>query len=168
MNTQRTATNWPDLTGRIDGREHILPVRVYYEDTDFSGVVYHAAYLKFMERGRTELLRLRGVHHNELDSGLHGERLAFAVRHMDIDFLKPARIDDVLEVHTDISEVKGVRMFMNQRVMRGDEVLIKASVTAVAISAGGKPRRLPRELVAQMQGGQTQYSSRKITNIHSK
>lgn len=127
-------------------------MRVYYEDTDFSGVVYHAAYLKFMERGRTELLRLRGVHHHELDSGMHGERLAFAVRHMDIDFLKPARIDDVLEVHTDISEVKGVRMFISQRVMRGDEVLIKARVTAVAISANGKPRRLPKDLVAQMNG----------------
>ncbi|KZL23438.1 tol-pal system-associated acyl-CoA thioesterase [Pseudovibrio sp. WM33] len=152
MNTKKTEANWPDLTGRIDGNEHILPVRVYYEDTDFSGVVYHAAYLKFMERGRTELLRMRGVHHHELDSGMHGERLAFAVRHMDIDFLKPARIDDVLEVHTDISEVKGVRMFISQRVMRGDEVLIKARVTAVAISADGKPRRLPKDLIAQMNG----------------
>ncbi len=152
MSQKKTETNWPDLTGRIDGTEHILPVRVYYEDTDFSGVVYHAAYLKFMERGRTELLRMLGVHHHELDAGKHGEPLAFAVRHMDIDFLKPARIDDVLEVYTDISEVKGVRLFISQRVMRGDEILIKASVTAVAISAEGKPRRLPTELIAQMKG----------------
>ncbi|KZL13767.1 tol-pal system-associated acyl-CoA thioesterase [Pseudovibrio sp. Ad37] len=152
MSDKKTEANWPDLTGRIDGSEHILPVRVYYEDTDFSGVVYHAAYLKFMERGRTELLRMRGVHHHELDSGMHGERLAFAVRHMDIDFLKPARIDDVLEVHTDIGEVKGARLFISQHIMRGDEVLNKARVTAVAISADGKPRRLPKDLVAQMNG----------------
>ncbi len=152
MSDKKTEANWPDLTGRIEGDGHVLPVRVYYEDTDFSGVVYHAAYLKFMERGRTELLRMRGVHHHELDSGVHGESLAFAVSHMDIDFLRPARIDDVLEVHTNISEVKGVRMFISQRVMRGDEILIKANVIAVAISAGGKPRRLPKDLVAKMNG----------------
>ncbi len=152
MSEKKTETNWPDLTGRVDGAEHILPVRVYFEDTDFSGVVYHAAYLKFMERGRTELLRFLGVHHHELDAGKHGERLAFVVRHMDIDFLKPARIDDVLEVYTYISEIKGVRLFISQSVMRGDEILIKASVTAVVLSAEGKPRRLPKDMVAQMKG----------------
>ncbi|KZL20842.1 Acyl-CoA thioester hydrolase YbgC [Pseudovibrio axinellae] len=156
MSENKIETNWPDLTGRIVGKQHILPVRVYYEDTDFSGVVYHASYLKFMERGRTEVLRMRGVHHHELDTGLHGERLAFAVRHMDIDFLKPARIDDVLEVHTDITECKGVRLIIQQRVMRGDEVLITAKVTAVAISAEGKPRRLPKGLIAKMNGEEAQ------------
>ncbi|SDR32850.1 tol-pal system-associated acyl-CoA thioesterase [Pseudovibrio sp. Tun.PSC04-5.I4] len=152
MNKINNEKNWPDLSGRIVGRQHILPVRVYYEDTDFSGVVYHASYLKFMERGRTEVLRMRGVHHHEFDSGKYGERLAFAVRHMDIDFLKPARIDDVLEVHTDITECKGVRLIIEQRVLRGAEVLIAAKVTVVAISAEGKPRRLPKALMAQMYG----------------
>jgi tol-pal system-associated acyl-CoA thioesterase len=93
--------------GRLDGGTHLLPVRVYYEDTDFSGVVYHASYLRFMERGRTELLRATGVDQSEL----HGteEGLSFAVRRMRIDYLKPARMDDVLTIETRTVEIAARR-----------------------------------------------------------
>ena len=86
---------WPDLAGRLVPGGHVLPVRVYFEDTDFSGVVYHGSYIRFMERGRSDFLRLLGVGHHALDSGEHGESLAFAVRKLVVDFLKPARIDDL-------------------------------------------------------------------------
>ncbi|AXS41795.1 tol-pal system-associated acyl-CoA thioesterase [Breoghania sp. L-A4] len=142
---------WPDLAGALTGEGHLLAVRVYYEDTDFSGVVYHASYLRFMERGRSDFLRLCGIHHNQLDAGLAGERLAFAVRHMDIDFLKPARIDDVLEVHTVCEQARGARLVLAQEVRRGAEVLIKARVTAAVINAEGKPRRMPKDLAARLQ-----------------
>lgn len=143
-------TTWPDLAGTMTDAGHLLPVRVYYEDTDFSGVVYHASYLRFMERGRSDFLRLCGIHHSELDAGASGERLAFAVRHMDIDFLKPARIDDVLEVHTVCAEARGARLVLAQEVRRGEEILIKARVTAAVINSEGKPRRMPKDLAAKL------------------
>lgn len=152
MTDKSEKTRWPHLCGHIVDDHHVLPVRVYYEDTDFSGIVYHAAYLKFLERGRTDFLRLRDVHHTELAAGVHGEALAFAVRHMDIDFLRSARIDDVLEVHSEIAEIKGARMVLNQRIIRGDEELIRATVTAVVITPEGKPRRVPKELMMRMNG----------------
>ena len=91
---------WPDLAGRLIPGGHVLPVRVYFEDTDFSGVVYHGAYIRYMERGRSDYLRKLGVGHDALDRGEHGEPLAFAVRRIAVEFLRPARIDDVLEVET--------------------------------------------------------------------
>src|SRR5215204_3894025 len=94
---------WPSLSGTIRNGRHVLPVRVYYEDTDFSGVVYHASYLRFMERGRTDYLRLLGVDHR----ALFDEGFAFVVRTMQIEFLRPARMDDVLEIRTAPQEVKG-------------------------------------------------------------
>ena len=87
---------WPHLSGRLDGDTHVLPVRVYYEDTDFSGIVYHASYLRFLERGRTDLLRLAGVDQSALHAD--GEGIVFSVRRMIIDYLKPPRMDDVLTV----------------------------------------------------------------------
>ena len=152
MTNKINERHWPHLCGHIIEEKHVLPVRVYYEDTDFSGIVYHAAYLKFLERGRTDFLRLRDVHHNQLAAGIHGEALAFAVRHMDIDFLKSAHIDDVLEVHTEFSEIRGARMILTQGIMRGEEELLRASVTAVMISSAGKPRRFPKELLARING----------------
>lgn len=141
---------WPDLAGRIEAGSHVLPVRVYYEDTDFSGVVYHASYLRFMERGRSDFLRLSGVHHAALDAGDAGERLAFAVRHMEIDFLKPARIDDVLEVVTACVEARGARIVLEQSVRRSATVLVGARVTAAMINAAGRPRRLPADISARL------------------
>lgn len=150
--TERDGQDWPDLSGAMRGGGHVLPVRVYYEDTDFSGVVYHASYLRFMERGRSDFLRLTGIHHHELDSGAAGERLAFAVRHMDIDFLRPARIDDVLEIRTRCIEARGARLRLVQEVRRGDDVLVEARVMAAVINGDGRPRRLPADL-AQRLGG---------------
>lgn len=141
---------WPDLAGRLSGQGHVLPVRVYYEDTDFTGIVYHAAYLKFMERGRSDFLRLCGIHHSELEAGRYGEPLVFAVRHMELDFLKPSRIDDVLEIVTTCEEARGARLRLSQTVRRQDDVLLSAHVEIAVISRGGKPRRLPGEIAARL------------------
>lgn len=134
---------WPDLAGRIEGDRHILPVRVYFEDTDFTGLVYHANYLKFCERGRSDFVRLLGIHHRELiAAGGGNEPAAFVVRHMEIDFLKPARIDDVLEVVTGCVEMSGAAMTLAQEVRRDGVVLMRARVKVVLVSASGKPLRL--------------------------
>lgn len=122
---------------------HHLPIRVYYEDTDFSGVVYHASYLRFLERGRTELIRSLGVEQRELFDG--GVPLAFAVRRMTIDWLKPALMDDMLIVETVPVMARGASMELGQRVLRGDEVLLTAEVT-VACVGGGRARRIPEGL----------------------
>jgi acyl-CoA thioester hydrolase len=135
--------DWPDLAGRLIAGGHLLPVRVYFEDTDFSGVVYHANFLKFMERARSDMLRLLGVGHAELDDGAHGERLAFAVRHSDVSFLKPARIDDVVEVETVVADSAGARLVLDQTIRRGGEALVTATVTVVMVNAAGRPRKLP-------------------------
>ncbi|MGL5363654.1 MAG: tol-pal system-associated acyl-CoA thioesterase [Bosea sp. (in: a-proteobacteria)] len=119
---------------------HTLPIRVYYEDTDFSGVVYHASYLRFMERGRTELIRSLGVEQRELFDG--ETSLGFAVRRMTIDFLKPAVMDDALIIETVTVAARGATMDLIQRVLRGDEVLVSAEVK-VACVGGGKARRIP-------------------------
>lgn len=144
MNDQ--TREWPDLAGRLTPEGHILPVRVYYEDTDFSGLVYHANYLQFMERGRSDYLRLIGVHHADLDQGTLGERLVFAVRRMEIDFLKPARIDDIVEVHTRTEKIGGARLFLGQLVRHRGIDLIAASVTVAILGSDGRPRRIPAEI----------------------
>ncbi len=152
------ADKWPDLAGRLVPGGHVLPVRVYFEDTDFSGVVYHGAYIRFMERGRSDFLRRLGVGHDALDRGEHGdhgEALAFAVRRITADFLKPARIDDVIEVETRPGELRGARIILSQRVVRGDEVLVTAEVTVVMINAAGRARRLPDVVRALLTGPDT-------------
>ncbi|WP_029059403.1 tol-pal system-associated acyl-CoA thioesterase [Stappia stellulata] len=146
------AAPWPDLAGRLTPSGHVLPVRVYYEDTDFTGVVYHAAYLKFIERGRSDFLRLCGIHHADLSDGVHGEALAFAVRRMEIDFLGPARIDDALEVVTRLDGARGARLCLAQEVRRAGALLFSASVTVAVISFDGRPRRLPAALAARLEG----------------
>ena len=126
-----------------------LPIRIYYEDTDFSGVVYHAAYLKFFERGRTEALRASGVHHSELLA--RPEPLAFAVRKMTTEWLEPALIDDLLEVRTRFAAAKGARMLLDQDIWRDDVLIARAGVEAVCMTLSGKPRRLPEEILARFQ-----------------
>ena len=126
-------------SGRFEGREHRLPVRVYYEDTDFTGLVYHANYVRYFERGRSDALRMMGIGHAEL---LDGDRpLAFVVSKMGLTFHKPARIDDALIVRTHYDAVKGPRLLINQTVTRGDEVLCRAAVEVVCIHMDGRPRR---------------------------
>ena len=125
---------------------HTFPVRVYYEDTDFSGAVYHASYLRFMERGRTEFLRALGM---DQASAFASDGLGFGVRAMAIDFLKPARMDDVLAVETRVTEVAGASLAMQQRVLRGTEVLVTATVKVAAIRAA-RAARLPANLRAKI------------------
>jgi acyl-CoA thioester hydrolase len=128
---------------------HRLPIRVYYEDTDFSGVVYHASYLRFMERGRTELIRDLGIDQRELFDG--ETALAFAVRSMKIEFLKPAVMDDLLTVETAPVDMKGASMTVSQRVLRGEEALVTAEVKVVCIG-GGRARRIPDGLRLKLGG----------------
>ena len=122
---------------------HRLPLRVYYEDTDFSGFVYHASYLRFMERGRTELLR--GLAGDQSELHAEGAGLVFVVRKMNLDYLKPARMDDLIEVHTRSSELRGASMHLAQEVRRGEEVLVRAEVV-VACVRNGRAIRLPDSL----------------------
>ena len=135
------------LDGEIRDGRHLMPVRVYYEDTDFSGVVYHASYLRFMERGRTNYLRLLGADHRAFfeQTAQEAPGFAFVVRTMTIDFLKPARMDDVLTVVTEPEEVKGASILLLQQVTRGEDILVEAHVR-VAFVAGGRARPIPKPL----------------------
>jgi acyl-CoA thioester hydrolase len=137
-----------------DGRHH-MQVRVYYEDTDFSGIVYHANYLRFMERGRTNYLRLLGADHRALFEQTASEApgFAFVVRAMQIEYLKPARMDDLLGVVTRPLEVKGASILLAQEVLRGADVLIEAKVR-VAFVSGGRARPIPKPLREAMKADQ--------------
>ena len=127
---------------------HRFDVRVYYEDTDFSGNVYHSAYLHFFERGRTEFLRSIGVHHSELiKSGI-----AFAVRSMQIEFLRAAHIDDMLLVETAVERVTPARLLLVQRIVRDGLAITEAKVLIVAINTNGKPARMPKAILARLGG----------------
>jgi len=141
----------PHIDGEIrDGRHH-MQVRVYYEDTDFSGIVYHANYLRFMERGRTNHLRLMGAEQNALfeEAETEGAGFAFVVRSMTLDFLKPARMDDILDVVTWPVAVKGASIMLAQEVRRGHDVLVKAQVR-VAFISGGRAQPIPKSIRALM------------------
>jgi acyl-CoA thioester hydrolase len=130
---------------------HRLPIRVYYEDTDFSGLVYHASHLRFMERGRTELLRELGLHQRALLEGSGGAQIFFVVRAMDIDFKKPAHMDDLLTVETEVVDIGAASVSLDQRVMREGETLVAAKVK-VACVENGRARRLPDEVRARFSG----------------
>ena len=134
--------NWPDLAGRIEGETHVLPIRIYFEDTDFAGYVYHANFLKFCERGRTDFIRLLGIHHQRLADPEEGEPLVFVVRRIEIDYLKPGRLDDLLEVVTSCAQIGGASLTLDQEVRRAGAVLARARVTVVLVSSSGKPQRI--------------------------
>lgn len=125
--------------GWVDGREHVLPVRIYYEDTDFTGVVYHANYLRYFERGRSDFLRVMGVSHQ----ALLAQNAAFTVTRIEVDYRRAARVDDALLVRTTYDAVKGPRLFIGQRILRGDELIAEAQVQAACIDAAGRARRPP-------------------------
>ena len=131
------------LDGRLENGVHGFAARIYYADTDFSGAVYHARYLELLERGRSDYLRCLGVRHTELAG--RPAPLFWVVRHMDIDFLAAARIDDIVSVKTRLAELHGARIVMAQTVRRGARTLIAARVTAALVSDAGKPQRMPRE-----------------------
>jgi acyl-CoA thioester hydrolase len=143
------------LDGEIREGRHHQAVRIYYEDTDFSGIVYHASYLRFMERGRTNYLRLIGTDHRALFEQAEKEApgFSFVVRHMGIDFKKPAYMDDVLSIVTTPEEVKGASVTLNQKVMRGEELLVEAHVQ-VAFISGGRARPIPKPLRVAMKADQ--------------
>ena len=134
--------------GAFVGREHLLPARVYYEDTDFTGLVYHANYLRYFERGRSDFLRLAATGHAELLD--RDDPLAFVVVRMDIQFLKAARIDDALVVRTAYDRVKGPRLFVSQSIERDGQVLCRAAVEAACIGLDGRPRRAPPALAESL------------------
>ncbi|HEX3917485.1 MAG TPA: YbgC/FadM family acyl-CoA thioesterase [Caulobacteraceae bacterium] len=136
------------MSGAFEGLEHVLPVRVYYEDTDFTGVVYHASYLRFFERGRTEFLRAAGVEHSALLS--LPEPCAFAVTRIGVQFRAAARVDDALDVRTQYRWGKGVRIEARQRILRGEGLIAEAEVEVVCIRLDGRPRRPPPELTRKI------------------
>lgn len=141
-----SATESEVINGTLTSEGHRLLARVYYADTDFSGVVYHARYLEFLERGRTDFLRLKGVHHTQLEEGQLGEPIVWIVRRMEIDFRLPARIDDMLVIETCVTEASGARVTMRQRIQRKNgELLIEAQVEAALINKQGRPKRMPKE-----------------------
>lgn len=142
-----TDREWPDLAGRLirddGGQRHVLAIRVYFEDTDAGGVVYHASYVRFCERGRTDFLRLLGTDARRLiDGSENREPAAFVVRRMSFDFFRPARMDDLLEVETRVKEIGGASVTLIQTVTRDDKRIAEAEVTVVLISVSGKPLRL--------------------------
>lgn len=132
--------------GWIDGREHVLPVRIYYEDTDFTGMVYHANYLRYFERGRSDFFRIAGISHTALLS--LAEPTAFTIVRIELDFRRAARVDDALLVRTTYDTVKGPRLMVSQRIVRGDELIAEAQVQAVCIDLKGRAKKPPKEMVA--------------------
>lgn len=135
--------------GQIEGKTYVFPLRVYYEDTDFSGFVYHAGYLRFMERGRSEFLRVCGFGHQELLQ--FAEPLFWTVRSIAIKFIRPARIEDALSVRTSVAGLSGARMLLEQRVNRDQEEMTRADVEVCLISAAGRPRRIPDAIRQRME-----------------
>lgn len=139
------------LDGAISDGVHHMQVRVYYEDTDFSGVVYHANYLRFMERGRTNYLRLLGADQHALfaEAASEAPGFAFVVRAMQLEFLKPAKMDDVLDIVTTPQDVRGASITLTQQVRRGDDLLLDASVK-VAFVSDGRAKPIPKPLRVAM------------------
>jgi acyl-CoA thioester hydrolase len=133
-------TAWPGISGRIQNGIHIMPIRIYYEDTDAGGVVYHARYVAFCERARSDCLRLLGIHQSTFQD------INFVVRRMTCDFLKPARLDDLLEVHTRFVDMAGARIEIGQEVMLNGNSVFKADVTVALVDGRGRPKRLPESM----------------------
>jgi len=149
--------NWADIAGRLGedvrGKFHRLPVRVYFEDTDAGGVVYHASYVRFCERGRTDFLRLLGVEARQLISGeASNEPAAFVVRRMSLDFKRPGRMDDLLVVETRVKELGGASVTLSQDISKDGRSIFEAEVTVVLVSVGGKPLRLSDAIRVAFEG----------------
>ncbi|MCJ8509083.1 tol-pal system-associated acyl-CoA thioesterase [Rhizobium lemnae] len=139
------------LAGEIIEGQHRLQQRVYYEDTDFSGLIYHARYLHFLERGRTDYLRCLGCEQSKL-IGFDEEGLVFVVHRMEIEFKSPARMDDVVTILTRTEKAGGAKMVLSQEIRRGETLLIQAKVIIAIINRLGRPRRLPEGLARSFNG----------------
>jgi acyl-CoA thioester hydrolase len=129
--------------GMFDGKTHVLPISIYYEDTDLSGMVYHANYLRYMERGRTEFFRLAGISRANLDAE---EPTAWTIRRIAIEYFRPARLDDQIAVHSVLTEVSGARLKVLQRIRHGETLLVEGRIEACITTLTGKPRRLPKNV----------------------
>jgi acyl-CoA thioester hydrolase len=145
-------------SGRILDGVHILPLRIYYEDTDAAGIVYYANWLRFLERGRTELLRLLGQEHSALreESGVH-----WVVRRCAIDYLKPARLDETIEIVTSCGALRGASLDMLQHARRGEDILVRAELVVACMAPTGRPGRLPplvRTALASVTAGESPRS----------
>jgi acyl-CoA thioester hydrolase len=152
--SEHSATLWPNLSGHIREGRHVLPIRVYFEDTDFSGFVYHTSYLRWCERGRSDFLRLLGIAHRALQEGeFTGEPCAFVVRRIKAEFLRPARIDDVLEVATEAAEATKASIVLKQAILRGEQPIFRLEAQCVLVSLGGRLLRLPASLLALIPAG---------------
>ncbi len=143
-----------EISGCLLGNRHVLPVRVYFEDTDFSGVVYHASYLRWCERGRSDFLRLLGISHKALAEGANGQPCAFAVKRIEADFIKAARIDEILEVHTGIGDLTKASVTLAQAIMRAAEPIFRLRAQCVLVSPSGRLLRLPQALSSAISGAQ--------------
>ena len=137
-----------ETSGRIEGASHVLPIRVYYEDTDSGGLVYHANYLKFAERGRTEMLRLLGVNHTET-ADRYG--MSFAVRDCTIDYRRAARLDDRLDVRSRLTDLRGASIRVDQGVWRAGDLVAHLNLRIVCLNPSGRPVAIPDSIRAILQ-----------------
>ena len=135
--------------GRFEGKVHILPIRIYYEDTDLSGIVYHANYLRYMERGRSEFFRSAGITRLAMLEG--PDATAWTLRRVALEYIRPARLDDLIEVHTSATSLTGARMGADQKICCGTTLLTQGTVEACIITLTGKPRRIPPDIRAKLQ-----------------
>jgi acyl-CoA thioester hydrolase len=147
------------LGGVLTPDGHAYETRIYYADTDFSGFVYHARYLEFFERGRSDFLRLAGLHHTELASGAEREPVVWVVRRMEIDFVSPARMDDLVRVETRVGMIGGARIVMRQVMRRDGAELARALVEAVTVTTDGRPRRFPKDWLVRLSPGASRESA---------
>lgn len=131
-------------SGFLKGLEHYLPMRVYFEDTDALGIVYHSNYLKFMERGRTEFLRLLGI--SNLDLAHREDQMTWAVASTAIKYMSPARLDDVIVVISRTVRLGAASVIIDQDIMRGGEFLTKGTIKVACMDSTGRPRRMPKDL----------------------
>jgi acyl-CoA thioester hydrolase len=142
------------VNAHLNKVSHTFPIRVYYEDTDAGGIVYHASHVRFLERGRTEYLRSLGIDQSVLMAADQGKALLFVVRRMELDYLKPARLDDMLTVTTKPIELTGVRLVLDQTLERNHDLILKARVIVAAIGNDGRPTRMPADIKARLLHGE--------------
>jgi acyl-CoA thioester hydrolase len=134
--------------GAFDGKTHVLPISIYYEDTDLSGMVYHANYLRYMERGRTEFFRCAGI--SKMAGLGEDDPTAWAIRKLEVAYHRPARLDDVITVRTMLTGISGARLAAIQNVMRNDRLLVEGRIEACIVTLSGKPRRIPAHVNAAL------------------
>ena len=137
---ETSSENTKSILGTFEGRTHFYPVHIFYEDTDFSGVVYHANYLRFLERARSSFLNLLDITHANL---WEEHQMAFTIQKISIEYKSPAKVDDHLVIHTTYDHLKGARLLISQSCYREKTLIVKAEIEAACITASGKPVRSP-------------------------